>query len=241
MLIIEFLGPPGSGKTYFKKKLISKYFRFFKVFDYRSINLYEDKKNFFIKIYFYLIKNTFVNKIKKIFGLNNYKINFLSYFFKEYNKNTNKLINHKKNYDKYKKIKNLINKSNFTISEKKLFYKWAKEEIAGSNFAKNSRMKNAILIESEGLIQRLFIYCFKKKNKKKIIKSYLNTIFLPKILIIFKKVYVNKKNRIKIDQKEINETIKIIELELKKRKILIIKSSEKIEETYKKISNLLKI
>ena len=121
MLIIEFLGPPGSGKTYFKKKLISKYFRFFKVFDYRSINLYEDKKNFFIKIYFYLIKNTFVNKIKKIFGLNNYKINFLSYFFKEYNKNTNKLINHKKNYDKYKKIKNLINKSNFTISEKKLF------------------------------------------------------------------------------------------------------------------------
>ncbi len=241
MLIIEFLGPPGSGKTYFKKKLISKYFRFFKVFDYRSINLYEDKKNFFIKIYFYLIKNTFVNKIKKIFGLNNYKINFLSYFFKEYNKNTNKLINHKKNYDKYKKIKNLINKSNFTISEKKLFYKWAKEEIAGSNFAKNSRMKNAILIESEGLIQRLFIYCFKKKNKKKIIKSYLNTIFLPKILIIFKKVYVNKKNKIKIDQKEINETIKIIELELKKRKILIIKSSEKIEETYKKISNLLKI
>ena len=102
-------------------------------------------------------------------------------------------------------------------------------------------MKNAILIESEGLIQRLFIYCFKKKNKKKIIKSYLNTIFLPKILIIFKKVYVNKKNRIKIDKKEINETIKIIELELKKRKILIIKSSEKIEETYKKISNLLKI
>ena len=241
MLIIEFLGPPGSGKTYFKKKLISKYFRFFKVFDYRSINLYEDKKNFFIKIYFYLIKNVFVNKIKKIFGLNNYKINFLSYFFKEYNKNTNKLINHKKNNDKYKKIKNLINKSNFTISEKKLFYKWAKEEIAGANFAKNSRMKNAILIESEGLIQRLFIYCFKKRNKKKIIKSYLNTIFLPKILIIFKKVYINKKNRIKIDQKEINETIKIIELELKKRKILIIKSSDKIEETYKKISNLLKI
>ena len=241
MLIIEFLGPPGSGKTHFKKKLISKYFRFFKVFDYRSINLYEDKKNFFIKIYFYLIKNVFVNKIKKIFGLNNYKINFLSYFFKEYNKNTNKLINHKKNNDKYKKIKNLINKSNFTISEKKLFYKWAKEEIAGANFAKNSRMKNAILIESEGLIQRLFIYCFKKRNKKKIIKSYLNTIFLPKILIIFKKVYINKKNRIKIDQKEINETIKIIELELKKRKILIIKSSDKIEETYKKISNLLKI
>ena len=54
-------------------------------------------------------------------------------------------------------------------------------------------MKNAILIESEGLIQRLFIYCFKKRNKKKIIKSYLNTIFLPKILIIFKKVYINKK------------------------------------------------
>ena len=239
MLIIEFLGPPGSGKTYFKKKLISKYFKFFKVFDYRSINLYEDKKNFFIKIYFFLIKNTFVNKIKEIFGLNNYKINFLSYFFKQYNKNTNKLINHKKNYDKYKKIKNLINESNFTVSEKKLFYKWAKEEIAGSNFAKNSKMKNAILIESEGLIQRLFIYCFKKKNKKKIIKSYLNTIFLPEILIIFKKIYVYKKNRIKINQKEINKTIKTIEHELKKRKILIIKSSDKIEETYKKISNLL--
>ena len=41
-----------------------------------------------------------------------------------------------------------------------------KEEIAGSNFAKNSKMKNAILIESEGLIQRLFIYCFKKNKKK---------------------------------------------------------------------------
>ena len=241
MLIIEFLGPPGSGKTYFKKKLISKYFKFFKIFDYRSINLQEDKKNFFIKIYFYLIKNIFIKKIKEIFGLKNFKINFLSYFFKQYNQNTNKLINHRKNLDKYKKIRNLINQSNFTISEKKLFLKWAKEEIAGSNFAKNSKVKDAILIESEGLIQRLFIYCFKKKNKKKIIKSYLNTIFLPDILIIFKKTYVQKKNRIKINKKEINKTIKIIELELKKRKILIIKSSNKIEEIYKKISNLLKI
>ena len=241
MLIIEFLGPPGSGKTYFKKKLISKYFKFFKVFDYRSINLQEDKKNFFIKIYFYLIKNIFIKKIKEIFGLKNFKINFLSYFFKQYNQNTNKLINHRKNLDKYRKIRNLINQSNFTISEKKLFLKWAKEEIAGSNFAKNSKVKDAILIESEGLIQRLFIYCFKKKNKKKIIKSYLNTIFLPDILIIFKKTYVQKKNRIKINKKEINKTIKIIELELKKRKILIIKSSNKIEEIYKKISNLLKV
>ena len=101
--------------------------------------------------------------------------------------------------------------------QKKLFYKWAKEEIAGSNFAKNSRMKNAILIESEGLIQRLFIYCFKKKNKKKIIKSYLNTIFLPEILIIFQK-FMFIKIELKINQKEINKTIKTIEHELKKEK-----------------------
>ena len=43
------------------------------------------------------------------------------------------------------KIKNLINKSNFTISEKKLFYKWAKEEIA-EQILENSKMKNAILL-----------------------------------------------------------------------------------------------
>mgnify|MGYP001325138191 CR=1 FL=1 len=39
MVIIEFFGPSGSGKSYFKKKLIKKYFYSSKTYDYKSINL----------------------------------------------------------------------------------------------------------------------------------------------------------------------------------------------------------
>ena len=77
MIIIEFFGPSGSGKSYFRKRLV-KNFRF-KILDYKSVyNLISDRsllsKLFysFIKLpYLQKIKNNFfIGKIKKkIFGL----------------------------------------------------------------------------------------------------------------------------------------------------------------------------
>ena len=43
------------------------------------------------------------------------------------------------------------------------------------------------------LIQRLFIYCYRKSNKKELIKKYLNTIKLPDILIYIKDIKIEKK------------------------------------------------
>ena len=43
------------------------------------------------------------------------------------------------------------------------FSRWAKEEIIGNEHARNNKNIKSILIDSEGLIQRLFVYCYKKK------------------------------------------------------------------------------
>ena len=117
--------------------------------------------------------------------ISQFKNSIFNFFFKKYFKN---IQNHKfKNQDveKLKKIKNLINNSNFNNKQKKIFLQWLYEEFVGSNTAKYIKNKRTILIDSEGLIQRLFIYCYKKKNKNKIIQIYLSLIRLPNIVVYF--------------------------------------------------------
>ena len=171
MVIIEFFGPSGSGKSYFKKKLIKKYFYSSKTYDYKSINLNYNNRNYFVKIYFFLIKNVFVKKIKYFFNIKNFRSFFLSFFFKKYLHNIYSYKYDKEDSEKFRVIKSLIINSNFKKFQKKLFLRWAHEELIGSKLAREIKHINNILIDSEGLIQRLFIYCYKKKIKQKLLKN----------------------------------------------------------------------
>jgi len=103
---------------------------------------------------------------------------------------------------------------------------------------KNKNNKQ-ILIDSEGLIQRLFIYCYKKKNKKLIIKKYLSFINLPDLVVVFDKSYTKKNNVLKLEKNEINliynEVIKI----LKQKKVMILESNKGIKIAAEKLNNLM--
>ena len=54
MIVIEFFGLPGTGKSTFKTKLVRNYFKNCKIYDYKSINYLN---NDFTKSYLSIIKN----------------------------------------------------------------------------------------------------------------------------------------------------------------------------------------
>ncbi|MDA9084595.1 hypothetical protein N9J95_00165 [Candidatus Pelagibacter sp.] len=239
MIIIEFFGPSGSGKSYFKKRLV-KNFKF-RILDYKSVyNLISDR-SIIVKLFYSFIKlsylqkiknNLFISKIKKIFfGL--IKTKKIDY------ENTIRIK--KKLSKKIRFIKKLILNSKFSDDKKKIFENWANEELYVNHYSRKKIKKQKILIDSEGLIQRLFIYCYKKKEKKEIIKKYLDLIEIPKIIIFFNKKIVNKKNRIKIEENEEKKILKLTLLELKKKNILIIDSKIGISEVYLLIKKKLKL
>ena len=240
MLIVEFFGPSGSGKSYLRKKMISKYFKNYKVYDYKSINLNLKKQNFLVKIYFNLIKSSFVLKIKKIFKIENLQISFLSFFFKNYNKTIKQNTFRNKNVKQLIIIEDLIKKSSFDYREKMNFSRWAKEEIIGNEHARNNKNIKSILIDSEGLIQRLFVYCYKKKNKKELIKRYLNNINLPNVLIHFRNIRIKKKTAKNIDKNEIIMIYLLTLNFLKQKKILLLNSEQGVDNLQKNIYKKLK-
>ena len=232
MIIIEFFGPSGFGKSYFKNKL-KNYFSF-KILDYKSLyNLISDR-NIFLKIFYRFIKLKQIQKIKNIHIINKIKKVFYG-LIKIKTIETKKSI--KSNYRLNRKkilIKKLIQDSNFDISSKKIFENWANEEIYVNHYAKKIEHQK-ILIDSEGLIQRLFIYCYKKKDKKKIIKKYLNTIELPQILVFFEKRKKNKENKLKIKKNEEKIIFTLTMSELRKKNVLIINSKIGINNSFLKI------
>ena len=235
MLTVEFFGPSGSGKSYLRKKIISKYFKDYKIYDYKSINLNLKHQNFFVKFYFQFIKSELIQKTKKILNIKNLRISFLGFFFKNYQK----IIEHeelsKQNAKQFKVIEELIKNSSFDQKRKIDFLRWLKEEMIGNKKAKNFHGSKSILIDSEGLIQRLFIYCYRKKNKKKLIKKYLDNIRLPDILIFFQDIKFEKKINKNISKKEIKK-IYLLTLEfLKKKKILLLDAKQGLDYLQKNI------
>ena len=123
--------------------------------------------------------------------------------------------------------------------KKKLFLNWSKEELLANEIAMKNKNNKQILIDSEGLIQRLFIYCYKKKNKRLIIKKYLSFINLPDLVVVFDKSYTKKNNVLKLEKNEINliynEVIKI----LKQKKVMILESNKGIKIAAEKLNNLM--
>ena len=235
MLTVEFFGPSGSGKSYLRKKIISNYFKDYKIYDYKGINLNLKHQNFFVKFYFQFIKSKIIQKTKKILNIRYLKISFLGFFFENYQKTLKNEKLSKQYFKQFKIIEELINNSSFSPKRKVDFLRWSKEEIIGSKEAKNFHDSKSILIDSEGLVQRLFIYCYKKKNKKKLIKKYLNNIRLPDILIFFQNIKVEKKINKNISKKEVKK-IYILTLEfLKKKKILLLNAENGLDYLQKNI------
>lgn len=234
MLLVESFGPSGSGKSYFKNKLIKKFS--FKVFDYKSLyNLIGDR-SFFFKLFYNFIKSSYLQKIKNTYLIRLIKKKKFRLIKFEYGKSIKKgsLL-----YKKYKSIKNLIQKSEFSNKKKKTIKNWASEEIYANHYAKKIDYQK-LLLDSEGLIQRLFIYCYKKKNKEQVIKEYLDMIELPQLIIIFEKKIINKKNAFIIEKNEEEKIFKLTLSELKKRKILIVNSKIGVNKSYLKIKKKLK-
>ena len=239
MIIIEFFGPSGSGKSYFKKRLV-KNFKF-KILDYKSVyNLISDR-SLFSKFFYSFIKLPYLQKIKNNFFIGKIKKKFFGLI--EIKKLEYKKLSHSDNKlkKKIKYIKKLILNSKFTNSKKKIYENWANEELHVNHYAKNKIKKQKLLIDSEGLIQRLFIYCYKKKQKTKIIREYLDLIEIPKIIIFFNKKIINKKNRTKIEENDEKEILKLTLSKLRDKNVLIIDSKIGINEVYLMIKKKLRL
>ena len=236
MLIVEFFGPSGAGKTYFKKKFLKEFFKKYKIYSYKNINFKLNNNNFITKLYFSFIKSKFSKKIKLYLKSDTLQLKTLNYFYKSYQKKISKSNFKDKDRVKLKYISNLIDKSNFNYSQRKNFLRWSKEELNGFNLAKNYSGNGNLLMDSEGLIQRLFVYCYKKKNKKNIIKKYLNTIDLPDVLIYFSKEKFRKNININVSREEVKIIYSITMNYLKKKNILILNSNQKMDIIYKRIN-----
>jgi hypothetical protein len=227
---VEFFGISGSGKTFFKTNIESK-LKEKKIITYSYKQVIEEflphnERNilnyFLLKVFFFFRKNTQKNFYLKndIPSKNIHKKSLFQglkkKIFRVYEKNLENIF--KKNKEKKFSIitLDLIRKSNFSQKNKLIFIRWFKEEIAANYLINKNLNKAQFIIDSEGFIQRLFIYLYKKKNKKQIANLYLRYCPMPSLLIVMDKKMIKKKV---FSNKEFNmdykELFKIYEISLK--------------------------
>lgn len=220
----EFVGPPGSGKTFLYKKIRSKTKNKKKIFkgdEYFFKHYYNN--NFFSKYGLYY-------HYKKKFK---FESNFI--FKKEY-----KFLSQKINFIiKKNKLKKIIDKFKIILSFTELNSAGVKRTL--DNFKINlvihyfNKNDNINILSDEGLIQSLFqVYKFKLEKKQlKIIEDFLK--LLPKFKLIFllkvdkknliirtinrKKGFKYQTNDINLIFNNFNNITQIIKKTLKKRKI----------------------
>lgn len=174
MKSIEFIGAPGSGKTYFKGQL-NLYFKNknIKPYDYNELflhkysqfyplSVFENKKFFFKKIT--------LNSDYYFLRYLNYKLDQIFDFKKEFTKinNNNYTLNFFENY--FLKFK-FENKS---IKLQNKLKKWLISELSAINISHKIRSKKEILINSEGINQRIIRLILNIDKDK--IKSFLKKI-----------------------------------------------------------------
>ncbi len=79
------------------------------------------------------------------------------------------------------------------------------------------------MVNSEGFLQRLFVYLYKKKNKKKILEKYIKLYKLPNLILVTKnKIFLKKKhldNELNLNILEQKIIYKLILNHLNKNKI----------------------
>ena len=174
MKIVEFFGISGSGKTTQKlilKNLLKK--KEYKTYSYKEViskflPYYEKNllKFTLLKFYFFFKKNkprgrsTSIQKdISKNKDLT-FQLNLKKKIFKIYEQNIDKIYDKLKNKIFAKIAINLIKNSHFNEKNKLIFIRWLKEELVANYLISKNSDKLKYIIDSEGFIQRLFIYLF---------------------------------------------------------------------------------
>ena len=110
----------------------------------------------------------------------------------------------------------LINECNFRLENKEIFTRWLAEETVAHYLIKKNKKKLDLIVDSEGLIQRLFVYLYKKKKKRKIAKEYLKHCYIPNVVLITKKkLFIKKISRNQEFNMNYNELLKIYTITIK--------------------------
>ena len=195
MIIIEFFGPPCSGKTSGENYLLKKN----KNFISSNILIPKYSKNF-IKLttldkaslkYMQLVKflkkiNTSSkaqpmisrkNNLTSSLPKGNRYSNFILKNYRKICKDLYKLYS-KKNYELNKFYLNNLNK----IRDKKLksnYQNWFEETSAKYYIAKNLKDKKKVVIFDEGLLQRSYFICYQKNNFRNKLNYYLQHVDKP--------------------------------------------------------------
>ena len=237
MLVIEFLGTPYSGKSYYKDEIEKDiFFKNFKIYDYRQnffCNLTDIENVNLIRkniLKFYCNKPR-VNIKKKVLSIKKKK-NFLKRYFQN---EINKLIKlksdsfKKKNIELSKLVNDYLKNSKETNERNKNLNRWIDELFASHEISSLIKSNKKIIIDSEGFIHRLNSFVM-ASNDKSFIESYLKVCPKPDILIYIKE-----------DLSIINERIKNTENNEDKEKYKftlenIFNNSQIIYEEMKKYS-----
>lgn len=227
-LSIEFLGNPGSGKSYYCDKLVERLSK-------KKVLLY-DFKNLFLNYYPEKLSLSQIIKFKtkkNLTNSSNYFIKYLNRIFDQiisFDNEINHILKNKKNKIFLKNYFKLLhsNKNVHNFLSLKLL-KWLRNEISGISIFNKLNKKNLILINSEGINQRLSrLNYFNSKIKK--IKNLNYKNFESDIIIfvdtnIKKSIErINKRNDTIYSKKELNKfktACKNIYLISKKKKFLI--------------------
>ena len=203
MLVIEFLGTPYSGKSYYKDEIERDvFFKNFKIYNYRKnffCNLTDiENVNFLQKniLRFYCNKAT-IDAKKKFLSIKKKK-NFLNKFFQN---EINKLIKSKsdsfkrKNIEFSKLINDYLENSKETNERNKNLSRWTNELFASHEISSLIDSNKKIIIDSEGFIHRLNSFVM-ASNDKLFVKSYLKVCPKPNILIYVKEDFSVIKERL---------------------------------------------
>tara|TARA_B100000886_G_scaffold276455_1_gene200417 strand:+ start:22554 stop:23309 length:756 start_codon:yes stop_codon:yes gene_type:complete len=243
-LSIEFLGSPGSGKSYYHDKLVAK-------LNKKKINLY-DFQNLFLNYYPGKLSFNQIIKFKtkkNLTNSKNYLIKYLNRIFDQiisFDNEINHILKSKKKKFFLKNYFELLhsNKNVHNFLSQKLL-KWLRNEISGISIYKKFNKKNLILINSEGINQRLSRLNYFNSKIEKIKK--LNYRNFESDIIIFVdtnikkcKERINKRNNINYSEKDLikfKTACKNIYLISKKKKF-IIKNKKDFQKVCNKIEKI---
>ncbi len=185
MKSIEFIGPPGSGKSFYKKGLLD-YFHKEKIYTFDTTTIFYEKYPFLFKVnlfklLFFRLKKIIVGKDNYLFRLINYYFDKIYDFKKEYlflnNRNILKKFTEEyfKIFDKYEKKVFLRNK----------LKKWLSKELPSIYLSKKIKSKFQIFINSEGINQRIIRLILNQKKKSYLILNRLNYNFFESDILVF--------------------------------------------------------
>ena len=203
MSVIEFVGMPCSGKTTLynkiKKQLLKKniycrnYTTLFYEYTHKIINLsiYEYICLYIGSIIYEKYQGNFLSlkndkKDNQYFSIRNIKKKIRNLVSFKIENLKDKIIGNFNNKEKkfYRLLKKKANNSPINFNQKKILHSRIKEEIIGAHIYKKLKLNNLIILNDEGLTQRI-LSSFKKIKKKTIMKDLgeLRNYYNPDLLL----------------------------------------------------------